>query len=157
MWDGSNLIRIYSFFQQVFSEHLLSARNSLGMGAIVMNSVDRNPCLHGAQIPVKWIQAINKIRHKYYAKIKQSGEEGIAKESLHKKVVHLFRKPWKRVMKYCAYHFPFISILLFTKMKHECELKNHRNLLIIILEIHSSTNAKPKVWLLCCHYSSKSF
>lgn len=30
MWEGNNLIRIYSFFQQVFSEHLLSARNSLG-------------------------------------------------------------------------------------------------------------------------------
>lgn len=97
---------------------------------------------------MKWIQAINKIRHKYYEKIKQSGKEGIVKESLHKEVVHLFRKPWRREMKYCAYLSPFISILLFTKMKHECELNSHKNLLTIILEIHSSSNPKSEVLLL---------
>lgn len=122
-----------------------------------MKSVDRNPCLHGAQIPVRRIQVINKIRHIYYEKIKQRGKEGIVKESLYKKVVHLFRKPWRREMKYCVYLSPFLSILLFTKMKHECELNSHRNLLTIILKIHSSTNAKPELLLLYCHYSSKSF
>lgn len=28
MWKGNNLIGIYSFFQQVFNENLLNARNS---------------------------------------------------------------------------------------------------------------------------------
>lgn len=51
-------------------------------------------------------------------------------------------------MKYRAYHFPFISILLFIKMKHDWELDGHRNLLAMILEIHSSTNAKQKY----CYY-----
>lgn len=76
-------------------------------------------------------------KHKYYEKKKkkQSGEEGwIIMKGLHRKVVHLFRKPWKREMKYCAYYFP-VYFVLFTKMKHNWKLDGHMSLLTIILEI----------------------